>query len=92
MAWSVLVLDMARYQDEEGERTVGGFESFEAARDYARGRVAGSLAELHKPGQAAAELRALWLRFGEDAIVPGEPGYKASAELDEMIARLAGTE
>lgn len=88
MAWSVLVLDMARYQDEGGERTVGGFESFEAARDYARKRVAASLEELHKPGQTVDELRALWLRYGEDALVPGEPGFKASAELDGLIGRL----
>ena len=88
MAWSVLVLDMARYQDEEGERTVGGFGSFEAARDYARRRVVASLEELRKPGQTAAELRALWLRYGEDALVPGEPGYKAVAELDDLIGNL----
>lgn len=30
----------------------------------------------------------LRLRFGEDATVPGAPGYKASAELDQMIGRL----
>ena len=88
MAWQVLVFDLAKYQDAEGERTVGGFESFEAARDYARRRVTASLRELYKRGQRAAELRELWLRFGEDAMVPGEPGYRARAELDALIAEV----
>ena len=84
MEFSVLVLDNAG-----GERTVGGFASFEAARDYARRRVRDSLAELHQPGQRAEELRKLWLLYGESAIVLGEPGFKASAELDAMIGQLA---
>ena len=90
--WAVLVMEMGRYQDEEGESMVGGFASFERAREYARRRTRDSLEGLRKTGQTAEELRQLWLLYGEDAMVIGAPSYKGFAELDFFIAHPASRE
>lgn len=90
--FSVLVIDMAHYAAEE-DTVVRGFPSFEAAKEYARRRVRDSVEELRAPGQSRAELRRLWLIFGEDALVTGgEERYTASHELDYFIAHPATEE
>ena len=58
--FSVLVLDMARTGEEDGDRLVGGFPTFAAARAYAEARTRASVEELRSAGQTAAELRSLW--------------------------------
>ena len=70
--YSVRVIDMAHYMDEDGERTVGGFESFEAAKAYARYIVRRSVEDLRAANQPSADLRRLWHMFGEDAFVVGD--------------------
>ena len=85
-SYSVLIIDMAHYMDEEEERTVGGFPDFEAAKAYARNRVRSAVEELRAPGQSPADLRRLWFMFGEDAVVVGgEESYRGSQDLDEFI-------
>ena len=91
--YSVRVVDMAHYMDEDGEQTVGGFESFEAAKAYARYIVRRSVEDLRAANQPSADLRRLWHMFGEDAfVVGGEEHYAGSHDLDEFIAnpRAAG--
>ncbi len=91
LGYSVLVVDMARYADPEGERAVGGFETFEAAKAYARHLVRRSVEDLRAPGQPAGELRRLWHLFGEDAlVVGGAERYAGSHELDYFIGHPAG--
>ncbi len=86
LGYSVLIIDMARY-DAGAEQTVGGFPTFEAARDYAREFVRRSVEDLRAPNQSAEELRRLWHVFGEDAVVVGgEESYSGSRELDHFIA------
>ena len=86
MGYSVLVMDMAHYADPSGEHTVGGFETFEAAKAYARYIVRRSVEELRAPNQPAEHLRRLWHHFGEDAlVVGGEESYAGSGELDYFI-------
>jgi hypothetical protein len=53
---SVLVFDMARTGEPDGERTVRGFRNLETAQAYAQARVRASVEELRKPGIGAAEL------------------------------------
>ena len=85
MGYSVLIIDMARY-DAESESRVGGFESFEAARSYARDFVRRSVEDLRAPNQTAEDLRRLWHMFGEDAVVVGGEGrYAGSHDLEEFI-------
>ena len=86
LGYSVLVIDMAHYADPEGERTVGGFETFEAAREYAQYIVRRSVEELRAPNQSAEHLRQLWHHFGEDAlVVGGEESYSGSRDLNHFI-------
>jgi hypothetical protein len=86
MSYSVLIIDMAHYGDPAEERTVGGFETFEAAKAYARLIVGRSVEDLRGPGQPAEHLRLLWRNFGEDAfVVGGEERYAGSRELDHFI-------
>jgi hypothetical protein len=87
VGYSVLVIDMAHYQEPESERVITGFSTKEEAIAYARNRVRDSLAELRKPDQSPEELRRLWTIFGEDACVPGED-YTASNELDSLMESL----
>ncbi|MDT5272474.1 MAG: hypothetical protein QOH49_4660 [Acidobacteriota bacterium] len=83
--YSVLIIDMAHYDADE-EQTVGGFQTFEAAKAYARQFVRRSVEDLRAPNQSAADLRRLWHSFGEDAVVVGgEERYAGSHELDHFI-------
>lgn len=80
------VIDMAHYMDADEEYTVGGFESFEAAKAYARYIVRRSVEELRAANQPSADLRRLWHMFGEDAfVVGGEESYAGSHELGYFI-------
>ena len=84
--YSVLIIDMAHYGDPEEESTVGGFETFEAAKAYARMIVRRSVEDLRGPNQSAEHLRQLWQHFGEDAfVVGGEESYAGSRDLDHFI-------
>ena len=86
MSYSVLIIDMAHYQDSSEERTVGGFETFEAAKAYAQYVVRRSVEELRAPNQSAEHLRQLWHHFGEYAfVVGGEESYAGSRDLDYFI-------
>ena len=90
--FSVLVIDMAHYDAGE-DAVVRGFQTFGAAKEYARRRVRASVEELRAPGQSKAELRRLWHIFGEDALVNGgAESYAGSHELDYFIAHPATEE
>jgi hypothetical protein len=92
-SYSVRIIDMAHYMDESEEYTVGGFESFEAAKAYARYIVRRSVEELRAANQSPADLRRLWHMFGEDAlVVGGEESYAGSHDLHEFIERPEATE
>jgi len=82
--YSVLIIDMAHYQDPDSERTVEGFATLEEAKAFARNRVRSSLEELRSEGQSHEELRKLWSIYGEDAIVIGGE-YAGATELDYFI-------
>lgn len=69
--FSVLVFDMARTGEPDGERTVGGFETMEAATAYAAARVRASIEELRNENQTPEELVTAWHIFGEDAVPIG---------------------
>ena len=85
MGCRVLIIDMARYDAEE-EQSVGGFETFEAAKAYARHFVRRSVEDLRAPNQSAEDLHRLWHRFGEDAVVVGgEERYAGSHDLSYFI-------
>ncbi|MCI0489477.1 MAG: hypothetical protein L0229_23030 [Blastocatellia bacterium] len=90
--YSVLIIDMSRYQDTESERIVEGFPTFEIAREFARRWVRDSLEELRTPGQTREELRRAWSIFGEDAVVLCENRYAGSHELDFFIDNPASAE
>jgi hypothetical protein len=83
--FSVLVFDMTRTGEPDGERIVSGFASVEAARAYAEARVRCSVEELRKRNQSAAELRSLWHIYGEDCSVLGD-SWKGREQLDLYIA------
>jgi nucleotide-binding universal stress UspA family protein len=88
--YSVLIIDMARY-DAESESRVGGFRSFEEAKAYARDFVRRSVEDLRAPGQSAEELHRLWHVFGEDAVVVGgEERYAGSHDLGDFIRHPGG--
>jgi hypothetical protein len=90
--WSVLVLDMFNYMDpEDGEQLVEGFESLEAANEYARRRVRSSVEEMRPTANDAEGIRSQWFMFGEDCVVIGG-GYKGLDELDDYIANPATPE
>ncbi len=85
MGYHVLIIDMAHY-DDESEELVGGFETFEAAKAYARHFVRRSVEDLRAQNQSAEDLRRLWYRFGEVAVVVGgEERYAGSHDLDYFI-------
>lgn len=81
----MLVFDMGRTGEPDGERLVSGFATVEAARAYAEARVRASVEELRKPNQSAAELRSLWHIYGEDCSVLGD-AWKGREQLDLYIA------
>jgi hypothetical protein len=83
--FSVLIIDMFHYDAGE-DHVVEGFPTFELAREFARRRVRDSVEEQRRPGRSKDELRRMWYAFGEDAsVLPGEPHYRGSLELDFFI-------
>ncbi|MGD9912512.1 MAG: hypothetical protein AB7S80_00410 [Rhizobiaceae bacterium] len=82
---SVLVFDMSRTGEPDGERVVPGFASVEAARAYAEARVRSSIEELRADGQRPQQLRSLWHLYGEDCSIAGD-GWKGREQLDLYIA------
>lgn len=85
---AVLVFDMARTGEPDGERIVSGFADVGSARAYAQARVRASIEELRQPGMAASELRTLWHMYGEDCTVLGG-GFRGYDMLDRYIAEPA---
>jgi hypothetical protein len=83
--FAVLVFDMARTGEPDGERVVNGFATVEAARAYAEARIRASVEELRAEGQDFATLRSLWHLYGEDCCVLGDT-FKGSDSLDRYIA------
>jgi hypothetical protein len=89
---SVLIIDMARYDPDE-DYVIGGFPTFELAKEFARRWVRDSVEELRTSGGSKEELRRLWHSFGEDAsVIGGEERYAGSHELDFFIAHPATTQ
>ncbi len=82
--FSVLVFDMARTGEPDGEHLVRGFRDLETAQAYAQARVRASVEELRKPGIAAAELSTLWHIYGEDCVVMDD-GYRGKEWLSLYI-------
>ena len=90
--FSVLIIDMFRHDPEE-DYLVGGFPTFELAKEFARRWVRDSVEEQRQPGQSKEELRRRWFIFGEDAsVLGGEPRYVGSHELDFFIEHPARPE
>lgn len=90
--YSVSIIEMARYQDDDGSYSINGFPTFELAREFARRWVRDSLEELRRPGISREELRKSWFMFGEDAAVVGGEYYAGSQEIDFFIANRATQE
>ena len=86
--FAVLVFDMARTGEADGEHLVGEFPTLAAARAYAEARTRASVEELRAAGQTAAELRALWHIYGEDCVVVGG-GFSGRDQLNAYIAEPA---
>ena len=87
--FSVLIIDMYNYDPAE-DYVIGGFPTFELAKEFARRWVRDSVEELRRPGQSEDELRKLWYTFGEDAsVLNGEPRYVGSHEIDYFVAHPA---
>jgi len=82
--YSVLVFDMARTGEPDGEHLVRGFRDLETAQAYAQARVRASVEELRKPGIAPAELSSLWHIYGEDCVVVDD-GYRGREWLQYYI-------
>jgi len=90
--YSVLIIDMLQHDPEE-DYVVGGFPTFELAKEFARRWVRDSVEEQRRPGQTQEELRRRWFAFGEDAsVLQGEPRYAGSHELDYFIEHAATPE
>src|ERR1017187_6155405 len=84
--FTVLVIDMYDYPD--GQTTVTGFKTLEAAREYARRRTRDSV-EAERPGSTSAkDLKDRWYLFGEDCVVISGD-YSGGSELDFFIAHKA---
>lgn len=83
--YGVLIIDMYHYQDPDAEYRIGGFPTFELAREFARRWVRDSLEEQRKPDQTKQALRESWYMFGEDAVVIGGDSYSGCDELDFFI-------
>ena len=90
--YSVLIIDLFRHDPSE-DYVVGGFPTFELAKEFARRWVRDSVEEHRKPGQSSEDLRRMWHIFGEDAsVLGGEPHYAGSHELDYFIEHPASPE
>lgn len=68
---SVQCGDFAHGQDPEEEWTVSGFASAEAAAEYARRFIRAQIEDLRAEARDAAELEAMYFRWGEYAATPG---------------------
>ena len=82
--WSVLVMDLGRYQDPEGETLIDGFPTYEQAREYARRRTRASIEEVRGSILSPDLVREKWLLFGESCLVVGE-NYRGSDEVEWFI-------
>jgi hypothetical protein len=83
--FAVLIIDMFHY-DEESEMVLGGFPSFDLAKEFARRRVRDSVELFRQPEQSRDALKRMWYMFGEDAsVLQSDPHYCASSELDFFI-------
>ncbi len=71
--YSVLVDDNFHFWDEDERYRLGTFPTCEDAEDACRGVVDRSLAELLRPGMTAEKLFDLYVTFGLDPFIPGEP-------------------
>ena len=92
MSYSVLIVDMFRYDPKE-DYVIEGFPTVELAKEFARRWVRDSVEEQRKPGQSKEDLRNMWFTFGDDAsVLRGEPHYAGSHELDFFIAHPATRE
>ena len=91
MSYSVLIIDMFRYDPEE-DYVIDGFQTFELAKEFARRWVRDSVEEYRQPGRSKEELRGMWYTFGEDAVVQGETVYVGSHELDYFVEHPATAE
>ncbi len=92
MSYSVLIIDMFRYDPKE-DYVIDGFPTFELAKEFARRRVRDSVEEQRRPGRPKEELRRMWHAFGEDAsVIRGGPHYAGSHELDYFIEHPATAE
>lgn len=90
--FSVLVMDMYHYMDKDEETMVGGFKTFEAAREYARRRTRDSVEEERPASTSPKDLHDRWFMFGEDCMVIGGKKYSGEEELDFFIANPATPE
>lgn len=82
--YSVLIIDMYHYQDEDENYEVDGFPTLELATEFARHWTPASVEHQRKPRKSREELRKMWHMFGEDAMVIGG-GYTGSSELDFFV-------
>jgi tetratricopeptide (TPR) repeat protein len=87
---AVLVIDMFHYDPEE-DIVVGGFQTLELAREYARRRTRDSLEAHRGKAKDREELRKMWYMSGEDCIVLDD-SYKGSSELDYFLDNPASEE
>src|SRR5262249_20179625 len=71
--YSVLVDDNFHYQDKDDRYRLGSFPTYEDAEDACRQVVDRSLQELLRPGMTAEKLFDLYVNFGLDPFIPGEP-------------------
>nr|MCZ7662870.1 hypothetical protein [Thermoleophilia bacterium] len=89
---TVIVCDLFHAAEPDHEHTVTGFDSWEAAVEYARRRVRDSLEGLRQPGQSGQALRDIWRSFGEDArAIDADTDriYVASSELARFMSNPA---
>lgn len=84
----VCVVDKYHSMDEDGRQWVGGFETVEFAREYARRRTRDSLEEQRAGAENADDLRTRWAMFGEECFVAGD-GYDGAQELANFIVHPA---
>ncbi|MFX0101568.1 MAG: hypothetical protein ACFFCS_18475 [Candidatus Hodarchaeota archaeon] len=84
MVYSVLIIDMYHYQDDDANYQIDGFPTLELAIEFARRWTRDSLEDQRKPGQSRDDLRKMWYMFGEDAMVIGGD-YSGSSELDFFL-------
>lgn len=82
MSYSVLVLDMFDYMNDEANSVVDGFETQELATEYARRRTRAAVEEQRGKQTDHAVIKSMWMMFGEDCITSG---YIGGHEVDYFI-------